>query len=120
MEVLSKRRVIRDFNKLDPGLKSQVLKSYPHGFGAESISYLSINGKRVPAVPFETSDTFYLLRLPASNPSDRIGKKDAGTNLEEPEEPEEMEEMERIEDSEEDFTPGYQTEEEEDEEDFYH
>lgn len=75
---LTKKRVIRDFDKLDESFQKLVLRSYPHGFIGESLTYLNIQGKTVAAIPFETEDTFYLLRLSSSKPVIRIKKDDYG------------------------------------------
>ena len=59
---LTKKRVIRDFDKLDKSFRKKVLKSFPNGV-TEAITYLSVQGKTVAAIPFETEDTYYLFRL---------------------------------------------------------
>ena len=69
-----KKRVIRDFDKLDRSFQKQVLKSFPEGFSTDYITYLSIQGKTTPAIPFETEDTFYLLRLSTTRPTVRKKK----------------------------------------------
>lgn len=79
MNTLTKKRIIRDFDKLDGNLQKQVLGSYPYGLSQESMSFININGKTVPTISFETDDTFYLLRLPSSKPIIRIKKDDYGT-----------------------------------------
>ena len=62
---LTKKRVIRDFDKLDKRFKKKVLKSLPDGLNGDSITYFSVQGKTVAAIPFETEDTYYLFRLSA-------------------------------------------------------
>ncbi len=71
---LAKKRVIRDFDKLERSFQKQVLKSFPEGVGRDAITYLTIQGKTVRAIPFETEDTYYLLRLNTAVPSIRKRK----------------------------------------------
>lgn len=71
---VTKKRVIRDFDKLGKSFRKKVLKSFPNGFNRDSITYLSVQGKTVAAIPFETEDTFYLLRLPSATPTVRKTK----------------------------------------------
>mgnify|MGYP001820488870 CR=1 FL=1 len=63
---LTKKRVIRDFHKLDKRFRKNVLKSFPDGINNDSITYLTVNGNLVKAIQYETDDTFYLFRLPSS------------------------------------------------------
>ena len=74
ISTVTKKRVIRDFDKLGKSFRKKVLKSFPNGFNRDSITYLSIQGKSVAAIPYETEDTFYLLRLPAVTPAMRKKK----------------------------------------------
>ena len=67
---VSKKRVIRDFDKLEKNFQKRVIQSFPNGIGPESITFLSISGKNVAVITFETEDTYYLLRLPSL----RLGK----------------------------------------------
>ncbi len=71
---IAKKRVIRDFDRLDRSFQKQVLKSFPDGFSTDYITYLSIQGKTTPTIPFETDDTFYLLRLSNTRPTVRKKK----------------------------------------------
>ena len=72
---ITKKRVIRDFHKLEKRFRKKVLKSFPDGINNDSITYLTVNGNLVKAIQYETDDTFYLLRLPSSGLIDPIKKK---------------------------------------------
>jgi|GEM_PF-822545 len=74
ISTITKKRVIRDFDKLGKSFRKKVMKNFPDGFNSDSITYLSIQGKTVAAVPFETEDTYYLLRLPSQTPQVRKKK----------------------------------------------
>ncbi len=59
----SKPRVIKDFEKLDSEIREQIKLAYPYGFLEELIHFNDREGKRVSALPFETEDKYYLVRM---------------------------------------------------------
>lgn len=59
----SKPRVIKDFEKLDPEIQNQVKYSYPFGFTDHLIRFTNKDGKYVSALPFETDEKYYLIRM---------------------------------------------------------
>ena len=61
--IISKPRVIKDFEKLDVNIQEQIKLAYPLGFEDHLISFNNIDGKRVSALPFEAEDKYYLVRM---------------------------------------------------------
>jgi hypothetical protein len=59
----NKPRVIKDFNKLDADLQEQIKLKYPYGFSDNLITFTNKDGLLVSALPFETEDKMYLLRM---------------------------------------------------------
>ncbi|MCF8370583.1 MAG: hypothetical protein K9H64_03100 [Bacteroidales bacterium] len=59
----SKPRVIKDFDKLDPEIVEQIKLTYPLGFSDYLISFTNKDGKFVSALPFETDEKYYLVRM---------------------------------------------------------
>ena len=59
----NKPRVIKDFNKLEPELQEQIKLVYPFGFSEHLITFTNKDGMLVSALPFETEDKYYLLRM---------------------------------------------------------
>jgi hypothetical protein len=59
----SKPRVIKDYDKLDPAIQEQIKLVYPTGFSDHLIFYFDKEGKNVSALPFETDDKYYLIRM---------------------------------------------------------
>ncbi|HAN00441.1 MAG TPA: hypothetical protein DCQ26_17750 [Marinilabiliales bacterium] len=59
----NKPRVIKDFNKLEPELQEQIKLVYPYGFSDHLITFTNKDGLLVSALPFETDDKYYLLRM---------------------------------------------------------
>lgn len=59
----SKPRVIKDYDKLDPELQEKIKLEYPSGYSESLIYFTNKEGKRVSALPFETDDKYYLVRM---------------------------------------------------------
>jgi len=60
---MSKKRTLQDFDKLNNEIKEQVKLSYPEGFTQHLIEYTDLKGNNVSALPFETEDKIYLIRM---------------------------------------------------------
>lgn len=59
----NKPRVIKDFNKVEPEIQEQIKLVYPYGFSDHLITFTNKDGLLVSALPFETDDKYYLLRM---------------------------------------------------------
>jgi hypothetical protein len=59
----SKPRVIKDYDKLDPEIQEKIKLEYPTGYSENLIYFNNKDGKRVSALPFETEDKYYLVRM---------------------------------------------------------
>ena len=59
----TKPRVVKDFEKLDPRIQEQIKLSYPNGFSDYLIRFPNKEGKYVSALPFETEEKYYLVRM---------------------------------------------------------
>lgn len=59
----NKIRVIKDFEKLDDEIQEQIKLSYPTGFSQHLITFTDKEGKYVSALPFETEEKYYLVRM---------------------------------------------------------
>jgi hypothetical protein len=59
----SKPRVIKDFEKLDEAIQEQIKLEYPDGFSTNLISFINKDGLKVSALPFETEEKYYLVRM---------------------------------------------------------
>jgi Ran GTPase-activating protein (RanGAP) involved in mRNA processing and transport len=62
---LAKKRIIKDYHALPEEIIRQVKMAYPTGFVAHLVQYTNQEGKIVSALPFETEDTYYLIRMTA-------------------------------------------------------
>jgi hypothetical protein len=62
---MSKKRVIKDYEKLTQELKSLLNETYPGGIAESIKSFTDVQGKLFYAVPLETEDDYFLIRLPS-------------------------------------------------------
>lgn len=59
----SKPRVIKDYDKLPIEIMEQIKLEYPYGFSDSLITFTNKIGLIVSALPFETEDRYYLVRM---------------------------------------------------------
>lgn len=59
----SKPRVIKDYDKLDKGIKEQIKLEYPEGYSEYLIEFTDPKGLFISALPFETEDRLYMVRM---------------------------------------------------------
>ncbi len=62
----TKPRVVKDYEKLDEIIQEQIKLSYPYGFSEHLVSYVDKEGKKRTALPFETDEKYYLVRMTES------------------------------------------------------
>ena len=63
---ITKPRVVKDFEKLDKVIQQKVKLTFPYGFTEDLEYYHDKEGNRVSALPFETDDRYYLIRMTVS------------------------------------------------------
>lgn len=63
---IQKPRVIKDFEKLEQTLQEQIKLTYPTGFFEHLITYTDKDGNERFALPFETDDKYYMVRMTIS------------------------------------------------------
>ncbi len=72
----SKPRLVKDYEKLTEEIRDQIKLRYPEGFIHHLISFTDKEGASVSAIPLETDDIYYLVRMT---------KQEAATIIEEEE-----------------------------------
>ncbi|HMX39027.1 MAG TPA: hypothetical protein PK971_12880 [Saprospiraceae bacterium] len=60
---MAKKRVVKDYDALTEDIIRLVKIKYPSGYADHLVSYTDKTGKKVSALPFETEDTYYLIRM---------------------------------------------------------
>jgi hypothetical protein len=73
---MSKPRVIKDFDKLDTVIQEQIKLEYPYGFDKYLITFKNMEGKFVSALPFETEEKHYLVRMTQAEAREIIEQDD--------------------------------------------
>lgn len=59
----SKPRIIKDYEKLPTEIQEQIKLEYPYGFSDNLITFTNKDGLIVSALPFETEDRYYMVRM---------------------------------------------------------
>lgn len=59
----NKIRVIQDYEKLNEDIKEQIKLVYPEGFSQHLIEFTNSKGEKVSALPFETFEKVYMIRM---------------------------------------------------------
>lgn len=59
----SKPRVVKDYDKLDEAVAEQIKLAYPRGYHKHLVKFKNAQGDEVSALPFETEDRYYLVRM---------------------------------------------------------
>lgn len=60
---MDKPKIVKDYEKLDLAIQEQIKLNYPSGFKNNLIQFYNKDGKLVSALPFETDDKYYLVRM---------------------------------------------------------
>ena len=60
---MSKPRIVKDFEKLSEEVLTLIKLEYPLGFEKKLITFKNKVGKYISALPFETDDYYYLIRM---------------------------------------------------------
>ena len=59
----NKLRVIQDFEKISKDIQEQIKLVYPEGFSEYLIAFKNKNNETVFALPFETDEKIYMIRM---------------------------------------------------------
>ena len=60
---VNKKRIVKSYDSLSPELITVMHAAYPDGFEGAMISFFDRDGKRVSAIPFETDEIYYLIKM---------------------------------------------------------
>lgn len=63
MPDMSKKRIVKDYEALPEELLARIKLEYPYGFVQHLLTYTNRDGQKVSALPFETEDVYYLIRM---------------------------------------------------------
>lgn len=68
----NKPRIIKDFVKLSKEIQEQIKLVYPEGFSQHLIRFTNKEGQFVSALPFETDEAYYLIKMTIQEAKDII------------------------------------------------
>ena len=97
---MAKPRIIKDFDKVGSEIQNRVKGIYPTGFSQHLVTFTNRDGEQRLALPFETEEHYYLLRISESR---MIGMTD--DDFEEPEAPVDAELDEDFDTADEEYDP---------------
>lgn len=60
---MSKPKVVKDYEKIGEEVLKQIKLKYPYGFEKHLVTFKNAKGAFVSALPFETEDRYYLIRM---------------------------------------------------------
>ncbi|MGD1895157.1 MAG: hypothetical protein ACFB15_31755 [Cyclobacteriaceae bacterium] len=60
---MDKKRIVKDYDNLPEEIIEQVKAEYPYGYEENLITFVNREGKKVSALPFDTEDIYYLIRM---------------------------------------------------------
>lgn len=60
---MAKKRVVIDYEKLPGDIVNRIKIEYPEGFEDNLITFTNAKGMFVSALPFETEEVYYLIRM---------------------------------------------------------
>jgi DNA-directed RNA polymerase subunit delta len=65
-----KQRIIKAYEQLSETLVEKLKGKYPDGFDDHTITFTNAKGEIEVAIPFETDDIYYLIKLPRTSASE--------------------------------------------------
>jgi hypothetical protein len=72
----NKPRVVKDYDKLDESVIEQIKLNYPYGFQRNLITFKNQLGQFISALPFETDEKYYLVRMTKAEAQEIIEEDD--------------------------------------------
>ncbi len=60
---MTKKRIIVDYKTLPNHILEKIAQTYPDGLNEHTIKYTNLKGDKVSAIPVETAEAYYLVKL---------------------------------------------------------
>ena len=71
-----KLRVIQDYDKLNTDIQEQIKLVYPEGYADHLITFTNAKREKVSALPFETFEKIYMVRMTAAKAEKLVDEDD--------------------------------------------
>jgi DNA-directed RNA polymerase subunit delta len=66
-KTVGKKRIIKSYEQLSEELVEKLKEKYPDGYEDRTITFTNPRGEIEVAIPFETEEIYYLIKLPRTN-----------------------------------------------------
>ncbi len=73
---MSKPRVVKDYDALSVDVQEQIKLFYPSGFTKQLITFKNLKNQFVSALPFETDEKYYLIRMTKAEAQEIVDEDD--------------------------------------------
>ncbi len=60
---MEKKRIVKDYVALPEEIINRIKVEYPYGFEDNLVSFTNKEGNKVSALPFDTEEVYYLIRM---------------------------------------------------------
>ncbi len=60
---MGKKRIIKDYDQMPQDILVRLKEQFPYGYQEHLLRFNNAKGELISAIPFETDDIFYLVRL---------------------------------------------------------
>jgi hypothetical protein len=67
---VAKKRIIKAYEQLPDEMVERIKEKYPDGFDDHLITFTNTRGEIEVALPYETEDTYFLIKMPKSTASE--------------------------------------------------
>jgi DNA-directed RNA polymerase subunit delta len=64
---VGKKRIIKSYEQLSEEMVERLKAKYPDGYEEKTITFTNPRGEIEVAIPFETEEIYYLIKLPRTN-----------------------------------------------------
>ena len=78
---MGKKRIIKDYDQMPQELLIQLKDQFPQGYQEHLLRFNNANGELISALPFETDDIFYLVRMSISGGYHIVDEEDLTEEL---------------------------------------
>lgn len=67
---VAKKRIIKAYEQLSDEMVERIKEKYPDGFDDHLITFTNARGEIEVALPYETDDTYFLIKMPKTSASE--------------------------------------------------
>ena len=76
---MGKKRLIKAYEQLSEELVEKLKENYPDGFEDRTITFTNPRGEIEVAIPFETEEIYYLIKLPRNSSTEEEEESDSSS-----------------------------------------